>query len=99
MAPFSRCASARARADLPLAVGPAMISASTDLVEDVTDKSVGQLGFEPGGLRRHDLACVRHRHQLLQAGGMQRERGFGAAAVDPAREFAKAADAADEVDA
>jgi serine protease Do len=31
-------------------------------IKDVIDHAVGELGLEPGRFRRHDVACIRHRH-------------------------------------
>src|SRR4051812_17933793 len=100
MVPSRASARARPSADLPLAVGPAMTTARisrASSIEDVADKSVGELGFEPGRLGGHDLVGVRDRHQLLEGGRGQGEGGLHLAAVDALLQFAKAADAAHEI--
>src|SRR3954470_3802808 len=98
MTPPSSSASARPRALLPDAVGPAMTTARISSVEDVADKSVGELGFEPGRLGRHDLVRIRHRDQLLERGRGEREGRAHLAAVDALLELGKTADTADEID-
>src|SRR4051812_40956631 len=39
----------------------------------VDEQPAAQLGLEPGALGRHYLPGIRHRHELLQRGGEQRE--------------------------
>ena len=34
-------------------------------IQHVADHAVGELGLEPGRLRRHDGACIGHRHQVV----------------------------------
>ena len=49
----------------------------------VDEQPAAQLGLEPGALGRHDLPGVRHRHELLQRGGEQREGDRHLAGVHP----------------
>ena len=63
------------------------------------EQPVGELRLEPGGLRGHHFARVGHRHQVLEAGRVERERGRHLAGVDPLLELAESAAAADEIDA
>ena len=58
-----------------------------------------QLGLEPGGLRRHDVAGVGNVDDLLHAHGIEGEGDLHLAVVDATFQLAEAADAADEVDA
>ena len=68
-------------------------------VEFVDDEAGAELGLEPCGLRRHDVAGVGYAHELLHRDGIQGEGHCHLAAVDTALELSEAADAADEVDA
>ena len=61
-------------------------------------QSIPQLGFEPGGLGRHDAAGVRNRHQIVHRRRIHAESDFGVAGVHETRELGGAANAADEVD-
>ena len=49
----------------------------------MTHQPIGELGFEPCRLGRHDFAGVGDGHELIEAGGMERERDFHFAGVGP----------------
>jgi hypothetical protein len=66
--------------------------------QQMTRQSVRQLRLEPGRLRRHHLAGIGDRHQILHPGRMEREGNGHLARVDPRRQSLQAADAADEID-
>ena len=69
------------------------------LLESVDKESGTQLRLEPGALWRHDLAGVGDVHELLDGGGEHGEGDGGFAGIHELDEFARAADAADEVNA
>src|SRR5204863_4100244 len=62
-------------------------------------QAVPKFGFEPRGLRRHDRAGIGYRDQVGHADGIQRERDRRLAAIHEVLQLARAARAADEVDA
>src|SRR5271157_2127824 len=67
--------------------------------DHVGNQAVGQLGLEPRGLRRHNLACIRHRHQVRHGGGVEGEGHRHLARVHAPLQLVQAADAAHEIDA
>ena len=67
-------------------------------VERVDHHSRPQFGFEPRGLRRHDVARVGNVDQLLHRDGVEGERRLHLPAVHTAFQLAQTADAAHEVD-
>src|SRR5918994_3347871 len=42
--------------------------------DDVDQQPVAELGFEPGGFRRHDPAAIRDGHEVVDGDRMHRER-------------------------
>ena len=61
--------------------------------------AVGELGLEPGRLRRHDEACIGHRHQVGHLRRIEREGERHLARLHPLLKSFQAARAADEIDA
>src|ERR1700722_6113775 len=66
-------------------------------IQHVIDHAVGELWLEPGRLRRHDAARIRHRHQVGHLGRIERKGDRHVAGRDPALELAEAAPSADEI--
>ena len=66
--------------------------------DDVAEQPVTQLRLEPGGLRRHDVAGIGYRHEVLDAHGIQREGDGRLACVDATLELRDTAKSADEID-
>jgi len=62
------------------------------------DKAGAQLRLEPGGLGRHHLAGIGHRHQIDDRGGVEGEGHGVFSAVHQFLQFAGAPDSADKVD-
>jgi hypothetical protein len=46
---------------------------ATPSIQHVIDHAVGELRLEPGRLRRHDAARIRHRHQVGHLGRIERK--------------------------
>ena len=65
----------------------------------MVDHAVGELGLEPGRLRRHDEACIGHRHQVGHLRRIEREGDRHLAGFHARLEPSQPARAADEVDA
>ena len=76
-----------------------MKSQSGGLVEAVDDETAAELGLEPCGLGRHDVAGVGNVHDLIHADGEEGKGCYHLAAIDAALEFAVATETADKVDA
>src|SRR6185503_20888169 len=68
-------------------------------VETVQQEPGAQLRLEPGRLRRHDLAGIRHPEQVLDGRGVHRKRHGVPSTVDPLYELPRTANPAHEVDA
>ena len=62
-------------------------------------ETAAQFRLKPGGLGRHDFAAVGDVHDLLHGNGIESEGKFHFAAIHALLQFAKAAQAAYEVDA
>lgn len=57
-----------------------------------------QFRLEPGGLRRHDLAGISQRHELINGGRIKREGNLELAVVHQPDQFFRATAATDEMD-
>ena len=56
------------------------------ILQTVNKKPASQLRLKPGGLRRHQKSCVRHRKQLPDGCGIQ-GKGCGAVLLTPSFQF------------
>ena len=67
-------------------------------VKFVDDQTRAELGLEPCGLRRHDVACISDVDELIHGHGIKGEGHLHLTAVDTAFQLAQTADTAHEVD-